>query len=210
MRLAEKDFKDAKPDYYEGIHPKNIESEVKRNLSEMIIPSVKRATTNPAAPNFFLELKTDEMRGIVVTLQCVMDGVLGARCMHSLQSYQMEEPVYDGNAYTFSVSYYRQELRLYAIRVQPPSSDSSKPQYEVVQLEWFPMEAKDSFLPAIKAYRNIRELAEEYRKRFVRIANSRVSNPTLGTLDASVGVTDHSDGAGSAYGEASTGSGPPS
>ncbi|KAH8755069.1 hypothetical protein F5883DRAFT_430835, partial [Diaporthe sp. PMI_573] len=175
MRFSKEDLKDAKPDYFEGIKPANIEPEVKKDLSVMIIPDVGTALTGPAAPNFFLEIKTDGLRESVVRLQCVMDGVLGARCMHSLQNYRMEEPLYDGNAYTFSVSYYRKELRFYAIRIQPPSGNSNKPRYEAIHLEWFAMEAEEKFLPAINAYRNIRDLGEKYRRRFVRDANSRVS-----------------------------------
>lgn len=199
MRFAEKHLKDAKPDYFEGIKPTHIEAEVKEDLSEMIIPNVVTALTGPAAPNFFLEVKTEGMRGSVVQLQSVMDGVLGARCMHSLQNYRMDMPLYDGNAYTFSVSYYRSELRFYAIQIKPPSMNSSKPRYEVLQLKWFPMEAKDKFLPAINAYRNIRDLAEEYRKKFVKDANYKVSNPTLGTLSASSSATDHPDSEGNAF-----------
>ncbi|KAH8756736.1 hypothetical protein F5883DRAFT_429191 [Diaporthe sp. PMI_573] len=112
MRFAENQLKDAKPDYFEGIKPTQIEPEVKENLSEMIIPNVVSALTDPAAPNFFLELKTERLRASVVQMQAVIDGVLGARCMHSLQNYRVETPLYDGNAYTFSVSYFRHELRL--------------------------------------------------------------------------------------------------
>ena len=206
MRFAENLLKNAKPDYFEGIKPMNIEPEVKEDLSEMIIPNVVTALTGPAAPNFFLELKTENLRGSVVRLQSAMDGVLGARCMHSLQNYRMERPIYDGNAYTFSVSYFRNELRIYAILVKPPSGNSSKPRYEALQLECFLMESEDKFLPAINAYRNIRDLAEEYRIRFLEDANSRVSNPTLGVLSAASSATGHSDNEGNASHDESAGS----
>jgi hypothetical protein len=209
MRFAENQLKDAKPDYFEGIKPTQIEPEVKENLSEMIIPNIVSALTDPAAPNFFLELKTERLRASVVQMQAVIDGVLGARCMHSLQNYRVETPLYDGNAYTFSVSYFRHELRLYAIQIKSPSMNSSRPRYEAIQLDWFSMEDEEKYLPAINAYRNLRDLAEEYRKKFVEDANSRVSNPTLGPLSASGSAADHPDNEGNASHDDSAGSASP-
>ena len=70
----------------------------------MIVP-IKHADV-PVAPNLFLEAKGPGGAAHVARRQACLDGAYGARAMHSLQSYGKEEPVYDGDAYTYSSTYH--------------------------------------------------------------------------------------------------------
>lgn len=88
----------AQPDYFDGARLSDIDKKVKDQLGNKIIPT--KHTHSPVAPNFFLEVKAPQGGADVRKRQGLYDGLLGARGMHSLQNYDEDEPIYDGNAYT--------------------------------------------------------------------------------------------------------------
>lgn len=174
----------AKPDYYDGVNPNTIDNEVKNELSKLILPT-GWANNEPAVPNYFLELSTQEQNPSVTRRQIGHAGALGARGIHSLQNYRQQTAVYDGNAYTFGVTYHMFILTIYAIHMTTTPKDSEKARYDVNQIARYWMEDKDKFPRGIIACRNIRDLAREYREKFVKEANERTKPTTALTPSAS-------------------------
>jgi hypothetical protein len=84
------------PNIYYGTRPERLDRLVRDELSDYFIPSTQDDL--PIAPNFFLAVKGPDGSGAVAHRQESHNGALGARGMHSLQSYGQEEPVFDNNA----------------------------------------------------------------------------------------------------------------
>ncbi|KMU75350.1 hypothetical protein CISG_04769 [Coccidioides immitis RMSCC 3703] len=78
----------AKPDHFYGARPEQLDRQIRKELSDQIIPSIQNDL--PMAPNF-LEAKGPDGSLAVATRQACYDGALGARGMHSLQSYRQDE-----------------------------------------------------------------------------------------------------------------------
>ncbi|EAS27460.3 uncharacterized protein CIMG_10065 [Coccidioides immitis RS] len=79
----------AKPDHFYGARPEQLDRQIRKELSDQIIPSIQNDL--PMAPNFFLEAKGPDGSLAVATRQACYDGALGARGMHSLQSYRQDK-----------------------------------------------------------------------------------------------------------------------
>nr|KMM71280.1 hypothetical protein CPAG_07587 [Coccidioides posadasii RMSCC 3488] len=79
----------AKPDHFDGARPEQLDRQIRKELGDQIIPSTQNDL--PMAPNFFLEAKGPDGSLAVATRQACYDGALGARGMHSLQSYRQNE-----------------------------------------------------------------------------------------------------------------------
>lgn len=170
------------PDYYEGAKPNTVDKDLKKNLRTSIVPS--NHNEDPIAPNFFLEFVTESRDAVVTRRQAGIDGVLGARCMNSLQNYPAEMPdkgpppeqwEFDGNAYSFGLTYRPRDLTIYSVHMTPPEPNDNMPGYRIVQIEIYSMVSEDSYHQAISAYRNIRDLAKQYRDDIVTEANARAA-----------------------------------
>jgi hypothetical protein len=132
----------------------------------------------PAVPNWFLEIKGPNGIPAVATRQARYDGAIGARAIHSLQNYGEEEPVYDGNAYTYSSTYQTGRLKLYAHHVTAPTAPGERPEYHMTQVKASDMtEDREAFVKGATAFRNARDLAQRHRDRFIQEANARVRQP---------------------------------
>ncbi|CAH0033329.1 unnamed protein product [Clonostachys rhizophaga] len=70
----------AKPDFYYGADPKDLDRSIRDELAGDIIPSAWE--DRPMVPNFFLEVKGPKGTSGVATLQACYDGALGSRAMH--------------------------------------------------------------------------------------------------------------------------------
>ena len=70
------------PDLYDGALPQQIDRGVRCDLGKQIVPC--NNTSLPAAPNFFVEGKSEGGRADVAKRQACHDGAIGARAMHSL------------------------------------------------------------------------------------------------------------------------------
>ncbi|EFW14297.1 hypothetical protein D8B26_007044 [Coccidioides posadasii str. Silveira] len=101
----------AKPDHFYGARPEQLNRQIRKDLSDQIIPSTQDDL--PMAPNFFLEAKGPDGSLAVATRQACYDGALGARGMHSLQTYRQDKLTYDNNAYTITSTYHGGQLKLY-------------------------------------------------------------------------------------------------
>lgn len=97
--------------------------------------------------------------------------------MHSLQSYQQDEPVRDNNAYTITSIYHGGTLKMYTSHVTPPRTPEGRPEYYMHQLKGWSMTGDpETFRQGASAYRNARDWAKEQRDEAIRQANER-ANP---------------------------------
>jgi hypothetical protein len=169
-----------KPDFFDGAHLEDLGEHLRNDhrLRSKVIPT--RHPSVPVAPNFFLEVKGPSGSSKVALNQVTLDGAYGARGMHALQNYGSHEPVYDNNAYTYSATFHKGELKLYAHFMTAPTALGGRPTYHIHFLDGWDMTADvDTFLSGITAFRNIRDLAKSHRDTFIRIANTRASQATV-------------------------------
>ncbi|KAI1362322.1 hypothetical protein F5Y08DRAFT_312430 [Xylaria arbuscula] len=165
-----------KPDIFDGAHPKDIDHRIQGddNIYPIIIPT--KHLHAPVIPNFFMEVKSQSGDPAVLKLQVCYDGAYGARAMHCLQNYGSEKATYDGNAYTFSAMYHPGviTLVLYAHHLTKPSVPGGKPEYHMTHLDgFFLLNDREGLVRALTAFRNLRDLAREFRDNFIKAANER-------------------------------------
>lgn len=163
-----------KPDIALGALPEQLNPDIRNELQYHIIPSTM--TNKLMAPNFFVEAKGPDGSAAVMVRQARYDGAVGTRAMHTLQNYGQEEPVYNGNSYTFSSTYHggTGTLQLYAHHATAPVTPGGRPEYHINQLDSYAMTGKrQTFVEGATAYRNLRDLAKQHRDTFIRNANSK-------------------------------------
>ncbi|RJE19523.1 hypothetical protein PHISCL_08147 [Aspergillus sclerotialis] len=165
----------ATPDHFYGARPEPLDLEIRKKLSNQIIPSTQ--SDLPMAPNFFLEAKGPDGTQAVAERQAVYNGALGARAIHALQSYQQESPVFDNNAYMVTSIYIYGQLRLYTAHISKPRGTGCRPEYIITQLNSWSMTGNiESFRQGASAYRNALDWAKETRDEMIRLANRRHLN----------------------------------
>jgi hypothetical protein len=162
------------PDLYYGARPEQLDRGVREDaeLRGRIIPSTQDDL--PIAPNFFLAAKGPSGSGEVARRQASYDGALGARGMHSLQSYGQGSPIYDKNAYTITSIYNDGQLRMYTSHPAQPPGPGTRSEYHMNQLRAFAMtDNRDAFRDGATAFRNARDWTEEQRNEAIKRANER-------------------------------------
>ncbi|OAA70711.1 hypothetical protein ISF_02685 [Cordyceps fumosorosea ARSEF 2679] len=184
---------DLVPDMFDGSFVSHIHKKVREDLKNRIIPTGHFCA--PIAPNFFLEAKAPSGGIDVGRRQACIDGAHGARAMHSLQNYGKDEPVYDGNAYSFSCTYHDGTLKIFAHHVTAPRAEGEREAYHMTQLKAYAMISdREAFLQGVTALRNIRDMASQKREKLLKVANARVSNaPGMATGETIVDEEDESD-----------------
>lgn len=169
------------PDRYYGARPEQLNRQVRNKLSGHIIPSTQHDL--PIAPNFFLAVKGPDGSAAVAARQACYDGALGARGMHSLQSYGQEKPVYDNKAYTITSIYHNGQLKMYTVHPAQPNGPGSRPEYYMTQLKgWSMTSDPETFRKGATAFRNARDWAREQRDQAIEKANQRVDANLAGSL----------------------------
>ncbi|KAI1463973.1 uncharacterized protein F4812DRAFT_444051 [Daldinia caldariorum] len=164
----------AQPDIYWGAYPEELIPSVRNELAGHIVPSTM--LEKPMAPNVFMEAKGPDGSVAVATRQVRYDGAIGARAMHSLQNYGVEEPQYDGKPYTFSFLYHNGQLKKYSHHMTAPTTEGGRPEYHMSQVGSFAMtHRRDRFVEGATDFRNTLDLAKTYRGNFIRDANARES-----------------------------------
>jgi hypothetical protein len=160
----------AKPDYYNGIRPTEIHPDVREELGPYIIPCNQRH--RPALPNFFMEAKGPDGKASEAKRQITQDLACGARGMLKMQSYGQNEPVYDGNAYAYGSTIHNGHLQMYAMHPTEPAESDRKPEYHTTQIDTYGLTGNvDSCREGIGAWRNLQDLAKEYRDEAAARAN---------------------------------------
>ncbi|KAI1120986.1 hypothetical protein F5Y10DRAFT_289082 [Nemania abortiva] len=163
-----------RPDVFDGARLDDIDKRIYADghIYPLIIPT--RHVDVPVAPNFFLEVKRQSGDPAVLMRQACYDGANGARAMHCLQNYGRREPIYDGNAYTFSATYHpgARTLALYAHHLTAPAIPGEKLEYHLTDLPgYYLMSDRESLVNGLTAFRNLRDMAQEFRDDFIRAAN---------------------------------------
>lgn len=170
----------AKPDLYDGSHAKELSKTVRQGLNKTIVPTSYADAL--VAPNFFLEAQAPCGGADVAKRKACLDGAIGARVMHSLQSYGEDVSAFDGNAHSFSATYHAGTgtLQLYAHHVTPPAAEGERPKYHMTQLKAYALiNDREAFAHGAAALRNTRDLARRQRVAFIQAANARASKAEL-------------------------------
>jgi hypothetical protein len=169
------------PDIYYGARPEQLDRRVRKELSGHIIPSTQDDL--PIAPNFLLAAKGPDGSLAVAGRQACYDGALGARGMHSLQSYGQEDSSYDNNASTITSIYHGGTLKMFTSHPSQPASPGDRCEYYMSQLNTWGMTGNiQTFRQGATAYRNARDWAKEQREEAIRRANKRAGECQAETL----------------------------
>ncbi|KAK3068528.1 hypothetical protein LTS18_000624, partial [Coniosporium uncinatum] len=117
----------AQPDYYNGSRPAEIRPKVRDDLEQYILPSNQRH--RHALSNFFTEAKRPDGKASEAKRQVTQDLAVGARGMLMMQSYGLDEPVFDHKAHTLGSTYHSGTgtLQLYAMHPTEPGDADGKP-----------------------------------------------------------------------------------
>lgn len=181
---------DAKPDFYDGACPAQIDRRIRAGLGSSIIPSTQQHA--PALPNFFTEVKGPDGSAAVAKRQACYDGALGARAIHELRSFGADTTIaYDNNAYTITSTYHDGQLKMYTTHPEPSTDPDNSTEYHMTQLGgWALTGSNRQFREGASAFRNGRDWAEERRNELIAAANGRVTGIAreMSTLESS----DHS------------------
>lgn len=172
----------ARPDFYDGSHPAEIDEPIRKDLGSYIVPSTNTAA--PCLPNFFTEGKGPTGSAIVGRRQACYDGTLGARGIHELRSCTSPETIYDNNAYTITSTYHGAtgDLTIYTTHPTPSTDPSNPVGYRMTQLNGWKMTGNpETFRQGATALRNARDWAKEQRDELVTAANSRVVDMPMET-----------------------------
>jgi hypothetical protein len=167
-------LKKAKPDYYYGSPPRQADPDVRETLSRYIVPSSSKASKKlPIAPNFFIEVRGPTAKPEIAQRQAWYDGVIGARAMHSLHSYNRSEPVYDNKIHTLSAVYdaKKGELHIYGHSIAQPNGKTEFYTFEVGS--WTMATDRDSYVQGLTALKNAEEWTEDVREKAIEDANRR-------------------------------------
>ncbi|KAJ3499422.1 hypothetical protein NLG97_g356 [Lecanicillium saksenae] len=185
---------DAVPEWYDGSRAKEISKNVRQDLNKIIMPTSRARA--PVLPNFFIEAKAPRGGADVAKRQACLDGAIGARALHSLQSYGEDVPTYDGNAHAFSSTYHAGTgtLQLYAHHVTGPTGMEERPEYHMTQLKAYALTSdKGAFVQGATAFRNARDMARRQRESFIRSANARASLTEAADSDSTAWQYSHDD-----------------
>ena len=166
----------AKPDIYYGARPEQVHEKLRNMLNHYIVPST--TDTRPCAPNLFVEVKQLSGTALVMMSQACFGGALGARCIHKLQTFDMEEPSYDNKAYTISVTYQDGQMKIFAHHIAQPNGPGTEPEYYMNLLRPCAItENRKALVRGITAFRNAKDWAESQRNAAIERANALICRP---------------------------------
>lgn len=168
------------PDLFYGSRPEELNRQIRDKLKHLIVPSTM--DDKPMAPNFYVAAKGPDGSASVARRQACYDGAIGARGMHSLQSYKQDASHFNGYAHTLTSTYYDGMLKIYTVHITPPAGPGGRPEYQMTQMRCFAMtDTVETFRQGATAFRNGLDLAKEWRKEFILAANER----ELSTIESS-------------------------
>ena len=181
------DLPQPKPDLYDGAYPQEIDRRVRRDLGKQIVPC--NNTSLPAAPNFFMEGKSEGGRANVAKRQACHDGAVGAGAMHSLQNYQSAGPIYDGNASSYSSTYHQgtATLQLYVHHLTAPKASGEPPECHTTQLGGYQMTHNiNTFKEGAGVLRQNRDRAKIDRDKLIDHANQIARRASANTPSTTI------------------------
>lgn len=158
-----------KPDLFEGVLNHQVDARVQKALDHLIIPTKDPAA--PQAPNFFFEAKSMKRLPKEGERQLAQNLAVGACAMDALRTYGSDTVDQDGNAYTIGATYHGDgTLKLYSAHMT--TDHTGQTGTYITQLNMYGMTG-DAHWDGIRAFRNGREMAKEFRNEALRVANSR-------------------------------------
>ncbi len=166
---------DAKPDFYDGVRPAQIDLRIREELGPYVTPATQGHA--PALPNFFTEAKGPDGSAAVAKRQACFDGALGARGVHKLRSFEADPTLaYDNNAYTITSTYNDGTLKMYTIHPTQAFNVEDSPEYHMTQLRgWLLTDTPETFRQGVGAFRNARDWAKEQRDQLIASTNGRIT-----------------------------------
>lgn len=174
----------AKPDRFYGARPEQLRPDIRDKLQALVIPALQ---SRPIAPNFFVEAKQPSGSAAVSSNQACFVGAVGARGIHSLQTYGEQTPTYNSNAYTLSATYYSGTLKIYSHHVSQPNGPGTQPEYYMHQLRgWLLTGDKDTFIQGITAFRNAENWTAAQRNAAVDHANAVTDGSDAAAADSMI------------------------
>ncbi|KAF2195829.1 hypothetical protein K469DRAFT_546232, partial [Zopfia rhizophila CBS 207.26] len=138
----------------------------------------------PAMPNFFVEIKAPSEDENLVRRWACYNRALGARAIHSLRNYGRDEPVYDGNGNTFTLTYDPGTgiLQMYITHVTASNRPGSLVKYHITELgSWNLKDDKESFMRGATVFRNARDLVKEFCDQVIEEANAKAQGLAAGS-----------------------------
>jgi len=179
-QLTHGNLVDAKPDFYDGARPAQIDLRIREELGSYITPATQGQA--PALPNFFTEVKGPDGSGAVAKRQACHDGALGERGIRELMAFGVDdcETVYNNNnnAHTITSTYHSATgtLQMYTIHHTQPIDPENPPEYHMTQLGgWALTGSHEQFLQGASVFRNARHWAKTQRDELITVANGRVT-----------------------------------
>ncbi|OJJ75193.1 hypothetical protein ASPBRDRAFT_28148 [Aspergillus brasiliensis CBS 101740] len=171
--LTDDSIPPAKPGLYHGARPNQLNPAIQEQLSDHIVPS--KEAKRPVVPNFFVEAKGHLGSLDVAIRQACYDGAIGARAMHSIQQFSEKgESRYDNKAYTIMCTYHRGNLGIYATHPMKSKNNDRHTDYVMTRLRNIAVtDTTESYQQGLNAYRNARDLADEFRDGIIQQANER-------------------------------------
>lgn len=167
----------AKPDLYYGARPEQLDTRIRKDLSRFVIPSARQEL--PIVPNFFLEAKGPHGTFAVARRQAWHCGVLGARGMYRLRSYQQQQPIPDRKADTITCVYAAQTLHMYTVHVQQ-LDQQRRLAYIMTLIDSIAMTGKRArYEEGVTAFLNAKDWTRKQRDNAIQQANERLLALTL-------------------------------
>ncbi|KAK7743783.1 hypothetical protein SLS53_003802 [Cytospora paraplurivora] len=158
-----------KPDLFDGAPQVQVDAQVWKALDHLIIPTKEPAA--PRAPNFFFEAKSINRLPTEGERQLAQDLAVGARAIDALRNFGSDTVDQDGNAYTIGATYHGNgQLKLYS--AHRTTDHTGQTGTYITELNAYAMTG-DSHWDGIRAFRNSRDMAKEFRNDALRTANSR-------------------------------------
>lgn len=165
------------PDHYVGARPEQLNRQIRNEISGKIIPSTQHDL--PILPNFFLAVKGPDGSLAVARRQASYDGALGARAMHSLQTYGQEQSDFDNNAYTITSIYHGGTLRMFTSHPSKTTT-SGRTEYHMSKLRSISLiDTPESFREGVTWFRNARDWTKYQRNNAIRRANEQAASDVL-------------------------------
>lgn len=191
----------AKPDFYDGSDPSEIDQRIREKIGTYVLPvkidddgndeiiagSSAEATPQrtPCLPNLFIEVIGAKGDIAVGCRLAFYHGLLGARGIHELRSLIEPGNVLDNRAYTITSVYHNHRqgssLRLYTVHpicLREPSGNplhkTERIGYRICLLgRWELLDGREYLIAGSRALRNARDFAADQRERLIEKANMR-------------------------------------
>ncbi|KAJ4392523.1 hypothetical protein N0V85_006984 [Neurospora sp. IMI 360204] len=163
------------PDLYYGFRLDDIDLLLRKRLSSLIIPSVRDGA--PGAPYLVFETKGREGNLEVLKRQATYVAAAAARAQFALESFGLDQPVYDNRVLAHAWTYAGGQglLTHYGMRVSAPGPGTSREGYHMTLIKrYYVTDSKEQYRAGITAFRNCRDEAYKAAQARLDTAHERL------------------------------------